>query len=97
MTPRQRNLLRFIERFLADHDGTSPSFAEMTAGLGLASKSAIHRLLPELEAQGHIIRRRRHARAIELTRPASELAAYATPTLVGELIRRGEWPGHRPS
>ena len=94
MTHRQRDLLRFIERYQAAHDGASPSFAEMEAGLGLHSKSGVHRMLIELEAQGLISRRKNRTRCIALTGAREiDLSGVSTGRLAAELVRRGFTPG----
>jgi SOS-response transcriptional repressor LexA len=67
MTRRQAELLRFIESYLAAHQGVAPSLDEMRAGLGFNARSSVHRLLVRLEERGHIVRRR-GARAIEIDR-----------------------------
>lgn len=67
LTPRQSELLAFIGAHQAEH-GCSPSFAEMMTGIGLHSKSSVHRLLGGLEERKIIIRRHDRARAIEIVR-----------------------------
>lgn len=55
MTPRQSELLAYLrERALAGD--VSPSFEEMRAHLGVASKSRVHDLILALEQRGHITR-----------------------------------------
>jgi SOS-response transcriptional repressor LexA len=65
-TPRQLELLRFIAGYQLAHGGVSPSFVEMTAGLGLSSTAGIARLLDGLEERGAIRRLHSRERAIEL-------------------------------
>jgi repressor LexA len=65
MTKQQRRMLSIIdERIRAD--GVSPSFEELRQGMGLASKSAVHRILGALEREGHISRSKYFARAIRI-------------------------------
>ena len=71
LTPRQRDLMVFIERYCDEH-GHAPNFDEMAAGIGLKAKSGIHRMLDELEERGIIARHRNRARAIELLRRAAQ-------------------------
>lgn len=81
LTSRQRRLLAFIAAEVeAGH--SPPSFDEMAAHMGLASKSGIHRLISALEERGHVRRLRNRARAIALTSgPAVQVApALAVPT-----------------
>ena len=66
MTKRQADLLRFIESC----GSLSPSFKEMCAAIGVASKNTIHYTLAALEQRGCIRRLRNRARAIEVLRPA---------------------------
>lgn len=67
LTQRQRQLLQYIERYVADR-GVPPSFEEMRDALRLRSKSGIHRLIVGLEERGYIRRLPYRARALELTR-----------------------------
>lgn len=69
LTARQRDLLTFIRRYIGQH-GIAPSFDEMKAELGLASKSGVHRMLGGLEERGFISRMADRARAITLRAPA---------------------------
>lgn len=65
LTARQRQLLDFIRSYQAQHRIT-PSFVEMRDGLGLTSKSGVHRPVEALEERGCITRMRNRARAIEV-------------------------------
>lgn len=71
LTPKQRKLLDFIVGYQREHRGDSPSFTEMAAGIGVVTKSAVHRLLEALEERGAIVRDRRRARAIQVISTAS--------------------------
>jgi len=68
LTPRQRDLLAFIEGFIA-RNGYGPSYDEMRAGIGIKGKGRIFELLTALEERGRIRRARASARAIEVLRP----------------------------
>ena len=48
LTKKQYKLLDFIDKY-QKRSGISPSFEEMKIGLGLKSKSGIHRLVKNLE------------------------------------------------
>ncbi len=74
LTPKQHQLLRFIQQRLAE-SGVAPSFEEMKEALGLRSKSGIHRLITALEERGFIRRLPNRARAVELLRPPPEQSA----------------------
>ena len=65
LTHQQENLLKFIINFQKQSNVT-PSFDEMKIGLGLKSKSGIHRLLSGLEERGYIRKLTNRARAIEV-------------------------------
>ena len=77
LTPRQRDLLRFIADYMAASNGVAPSFVQMSEALGLRSKSGLHRTLCSLEERGFIRRLPYRARALEIVRslPADENAA----------------------
>ncbi|MGF1562174.1 MAG: transcriptional repressor LexA [Geminicoccaceae bacterium] len=67
LTPRQRQLLKFIQAYVDEHE-VPPSFEEMRDALQLKSKSGIHRLIGGLEERGFLRRLPYRARAIELVR-----------------------------
>jgi repressor LexA len=98
LTAMQRNLLDFIKY----HQGlyrVTPSFDEMREGLGLRSKSGIHRLVAGLEERGYIRRLANRARAIEvLPDPhlpdVAVLSALTVVDLAREAKRRGLALGH---
>jgi repressor LexA len=69
LTPRQAQLLRFIETYQAEH-GYSPCYEEMIAALGLKSKLNSFRLVRQLEERGLIRRLPNRARAVEIIRPS---------------------------
>lgn len=65
LTHQQEKLLQFINNFQLKSNVT-PSFDEMKDGLGLRSKSGIHRILSALEERGYIRKLNNRARAIEV-------------------------------
>lgn len=65
LTRRQADLLEFIRAYIADH-GIPPSFDEMMDGIGLHSKSSVHRLILAIEERGKIRRIPNRARVIDL-------------------------------
>ena len=80
--------MTFIERYI-DEIGCAPTFDEMKAHLGLASKSNLHRLLECLEKDGLIKREYNAVRGIHVVKPsenkfpipihlASQLRDYAS-------------------
>jgi SOS-response transcriptional repressor LexA len=64
LTPKQSALLTYIKDYMAAHDGTAPSYAEMMDGTGQSSKASIHRLLTGLAERGHIAHMKNRTRAI---------------------------------
>ena len=65
LTPKQHNLLVFIDNFIKE-TGHSPSFEEMKEAVGLKSKSGIHALINALEERGFIRKLAHKARALEV-------------------------------
>lgn len=51
MTERQRAVLEFIQAYIR-MKGFAPSLQDVATGLGLRSKSNIHRVIHDLEDQG---------------------------------------------
>ena len=70
LTRKQSELLNYLSNHIKEH-GVPPSFEEMRAALGLASKSGVHRLVSGLEERGHIRRLANRARAIEILKPST--------------------------
>jgi len=70
-TPRQREVLVFVEQFIAEH-AYPPTLREMGVGLGIASTNAVTDHLLSLERQGYIRREPTKARSIRVLRPSSE-------------------------
>ena len=66
LTKQQADLLAYIDWYISDHGGISPSFDEMRRFMGLKSKSGIARLIGALEQRGKIRRLPHLARAIEV-------------------------------
>lgn len=71
LTQKQSDLLRFIKAHTEAH-GISPSFSEMCEGVGLKSKSGIHRLLTLLEERGFIVKPNHKARALSVVEQTPE-------------------------
>jgi repressor LexA len=65
MTRKQAELRTYIEKYINDN-GFSPSFEEMMLGVGLKSKSGIHRLVEGLVKQGKIKRVKFTRRSVEV-------------------------------
>lgn len=90
LTEAQRELLAFIDTYQNENDGRSPSFEEMKQGVGLASKSGVHRLICALVEKGRLRRLPNRARALEILLEDAESVIEKLPTalLVKELARR---------
>lgn len=89
LTRRQDDILRYLDRYIAK-TGTAPSYVEIGAEFGLASKSGVKRLLDCLEERGAIRRLYGRARAIEIVRPRSSTLMRASDAeLLAEVDRRG--------
>lgn len=85
LTAKQAALLEFIKESI-EVTGSPPSFEAMASGVGLASKSGIHRLLRALEERGYITRMRHRARALSIVSDLAHVPAYK---LIAELRERG--------
>jgi SOS-response transcriptional repressor LexA len=92
MMPRERDLLHYLQAYIAAADGVAPTVREIQAHLGMASPSGPARLLDGLERQGRIARDANRGRNIRLTRPPADLAAVPDAELRAEAIRRGLMP-----
>lgn len=88
MTPGQSNLLAFIKRYQADHGGASPSFDEMSAGIGIKGKAPIYDRLQALEADGYISRIPNRARCITVLPQRADLSAISDEDIAAEFRRR---------
>jgi SOS-response transcriptional repressor LexA len=64
LTRKQLELFRFIEDYIATHNGIAPSFQEMVEAVGIKSKSGVFRLVNALEDRGFIRRIPNRARAM---------------------------------
>ena len=76
LTHQQQKLLQFINNFQLKSNVT-PSFDEMKDGLGLRSKSGIHRILSALEERGYIKKLNNRARAIEVLKFPNNKTEYS--------------------
>lgn len=65
LTAHQRRVMDYLTWFIGKN-GISPSFDDIRAHLGLASKSSVHRVITELEERGAIQRLPNRSRAITI-------------------------------
>lgn len=67
-TKKQRELLTFIEQFIAAH-GYSPSYREIMQGLQYTSVATVALHVNNLIKRGHLQKRDRSARSLEVVKP----------------------------
>lgn len=65
LTAHQKRVMDYLTWFISKN-GISPSFDDIRAHLGLASKSSVHRVITELEERGAIQRLPNRSRAITI-------------------------------
>ena len=73
-TKKQRELLSFIENFIAGH-GYGPSYREIMRGLGYKSVSTVANHVDNLIARGHLNKRDHSARSLELVGTSKDFVA----------------------
>lgn len=78
LTRHQAELLRFIDGYIKDSGGVSPSFEDMRAAVHLSSKSGIHRMLTALDERGYIKRIPYRARCITVLKRLDGAPTEAT-------------------
>lgn len=77
LTAQQASALAIISE--ANSHGTAPSYDELKADLGLASKGGVHRIILQLEERGAIRRMPGRSRALEAV---DDLAGKSTEDLL---------------
>jgi hypothetical protein len=70
-TKKQKELLTFIEKFIAEH-GYSPSYREIMQGLNYTSVATVSLHVNNLIKRGHIRKRDHSARSLEVVSAANE-------------------------
>lgn len=68
LTKKQAELLAYINGYVRQNGGVSPSFQEMANRLGFRGKSGVHRIVTALERRGFVRRVPNRARGIEVIR-----------------------------
>ncbi len=71
LSPTRQKILKFIQRFTAEHN-YPPSVREIAAAIGINSPATIHRHIGILEAEGKLRRDKNRKRALVLTEPNPE-------------------------
>jgi SOS-response transcriptional repressor LexA len=75
MTPRERDLLDYVQAHRQQHGGVPPSYREIGRGIGIKSVGGVARILGQLEAKGFVRLTKGRKRSIEvLTVEPSERA-----------------------
>lgn len=82
-TKKQRELLTFIEAFISEH-GYSPSYREIMNGLGYTSVATVALHVGSLIKRGHIKKRDRSARSLEV------IKSVESPKFITNEIKPGE-------
>jgi len=75
-TKKQRELLSFIEQFISEH-GYSPSYREIMNGLNYTSVATVSLHVNNLIRRGHLRKRDRSARSLEVVQGDEEKAVQA--------------------
>lgn len=90
LTPRQRDVLEFILRFISEHDH-APSLQEIGQHLGMTSVATVHKHLTNLQIKGYLARDWNMSRSLRvLAQPharASSKAAVVTPKERRDVMR----------
>ena len=73
-TKKQRELLDFIERFVAEH-GYGPSYREIMNGQNYTSVATVAAHINNLVARGHLTKRDNSARSLEVVKQTGESGA----------------------
>lgn len=76
-TKKQRELLTFIESFIAEH-GYSPSYREIMSGQNYTSVATVALHVNNLIKRGHLRKRENSARSLEVVAPSEEPAKLKT-------------------
>lgn len=76
-TKKQKELLAFIEQFIAEH-GYSPSYREIMNGLDYTSVATVSLHVNNLIARGHLVKRDHSARSLEVVKQTGETAPLLT-------------------
>jgi 2-hydroxychromene-2-carboxylate isomerase len=78
-TKKQKELMSFIEDFIAEH-GYSPSYREIMTGTGHNSVATVSLHVNNLIKRGHLRKRDRSARSLEIVKPRNtELPTEVAP------------------
>jgi SOS-response transcriptional repressor LexA len=76
-TKKQKELLAYIEQFIAEN-GYSPSYREIMNGLQYTSVATVALHVGNLIKRGHLRKREHSARSLEVVTPLAELSSRST-------------------
>jgi len=79
-TKKQRELLTFIETFIAEH-GYSPSYREIMAGQGYSAVATVALHVNSLIKRGHLKKRDHSARSLEVVKHSDVSGPIPTNTV----------------
>ena len=82
-TKKQRELLGYIETFITEH-GYSPSYREIMNGLNYTSVATVALHVTNLIKRGHLIKRDRSARSLEVVHPTEPVKITSNQVMPGE-------------
>lgn len=82
-TKKQRELLEFIEAFIAEHD-YSPSYREIMNGCNYTSVATVSLHVNNLIRRGHLVKREHSARSLEVVKITDENGSHQQASDVRE-------------
>lgn len=82
-TKKQKELLSFIETFIAEH-GYSPSYREIMSGLNYNSVATVALHVTNLIKRGHLLKRDHSARSLEVVHSAESTKITTNQIAPGE-------------
>lgn len=84
-TKKQHETLNFIRHFMSEH-GYSPSYREIMNGCNYTSVATVSLHVNSLIKRGHLVKRNRSARSLELSDGAATVSSSASSNHKHELI-----------
>jgi SOS-response transcriptional repressor LexA len=82
-TKKQRDILIFIENFIKEH-GYSPSYREIMNGLNYTSVATVSLHINSLIRRGHLVKRDRSARSLEVVNSAAAVTPSGKKSAVNQ-------------
>ena len=82
-TKKQKELLGFIEGFIAEH-GYSPSYREIMSGLNYTSVATVSLHVGNLIKRGHLVKRDHSARSLEVVQASEPAKVVSNQVAPGE-------------